>query len=242
MALLRYFPALAIAAALLLFYNDRDPGYLAGALYIGLTWAFFDAASRVDNVSTNLLGFIGIPIFWPLMFGLIFTLIEGQWHPFHSKHTDFIPRLINFSLYCFVGVVGIAAHGLMVRGKYVTKGGSTDRRVSSDREDYYTLGHRGRALAIRALLTPVLIIGTLYFLNNRSKSSTNGVVTADSGLNIRSAPNQAAAILGLAPSGAGITVLNPNGPAENIGGIQGNWCEVDYAAIRGWAFCGFIRQ
>lgn len=81
----------------------------------------------------------------------------------------------------------------------------------------------------------------LIFCADLSAEDKTGSVIAESGLVLRKNPIVHSERLDLIPKGSKITILDSEGPAHEIDGIQSNWFKVEYNGKTGWAFGGYIR-
>lgn len=69
-----------------------------------------------------------------------------------------------------------------------------------------------------------------------------GVVKADGGLVLRTAPSKSAAKLATIPDGAEIAIIAITDRAESISGKSGNWLKVQFNNQTGYVFGGFVQQ
>ncbi|MDD3147432.1 MAG: SH3 domain-containing protein, partial [Candidatus Riflebacteria bacterium] len=72
-------------------------------------------------------------------------------------------------------------------------------------------------------------------------SAETGIVNAKSGLSLRATPAASGKLLQKLPHGTRIEILDKNGPAAQIEGLNGNWFKIKNKSNIGWVFGGFIK-
>lgn len=246
-------PLLIIGFGLYGFFTSTTPGYRWLSLTVfsilpvlGLLLLKLISTMQSDRWRL-LFTFLGAPVVFPVVFGLVAAIASSL--GLYGPNKGFASDWAQLTFVAFCGMAVLSFYALSTSMGMLTKSGSVDGRYSQERDDFYVLGRDVRDVALRVFATSCVLVALFYFggvpkgfLDGRFSHSAEGAVTAQAGLNIRSAPNQGAPLLGFAPAGATLSIVNPDGPTENIGGIEDKWCEVKLGAIQGWAFCGYIKR
>ncbi|MEM6831035.1 MAG: DnaJ domain-containing protein [Bacteroidota bacterium] len=96
----------------------------------------------------------------------------------------------------------------------------------------------------QGVLLAIGICLMVFLLANPTASDEQkqGKIIAQTGLNLRLAPNSGSDVITAIPTNEKITIIQPDGPETVISEKKANWMKVRYKKYEGWVWGGFIKE